>query len=100
MEFYHLRSFIVFAQTKNLTLAAKNLCTTPPAISAYIKSLESELKTVLFERSTRGMAITVTGKVLLEKAKVILDCDQEMANCAIENQNELIGDSKLAFNQN
>lgn len=44
MEFYHLRSFVVVAKTGNLTAAAKQLCTTPPAISAHIKGLEDELK--------------------------------------------------------
>lgn len=100
MEFYHLRSFVVVAQTGNLTFAAKQLCTTPPAVSAHIKSLESELKTVLFERSSRGMSITLKGEMLLEKAKIILDCALDMANCALENQNELIGDFKFSINQN
>lgn len=100
MEFYHLRSFVVVAQTGNLTFAAKQLCTTPPAVSAHIKSLESELKTVLFERSSRGMTITVKGKVLLDKAEIILESALDMANCALENQNELIGDFKFSINQN
>ena len=99
MEFYHLRSFVVVAKTGNLTLAAKLLCTTPPAVSAHIKGLESELKTVLFERSSRGMSITLKGEVLLEKAKIILDSALDMANCALENQNELIGDFKFSINQ-
>jgi len=100
MEFYHLRSFVVVAQTGNLTLAAKQLCTTPPAVSAHIKSLESEFKTVLFERSSRGMSLTVKGKVLLDKAQVTLDSVLDMSNIAIENQNELIGDFKFSINQN
>ena len=40
MEFYHLRSFVAVAHTGNLTQAAKRLYTTPPAISAHIKTLE------------------------------------------------------------
>jgi len=100
MEFYHLRSFVIVAKTGNLTLAAKQLCTTAPAVSAHIKSLESELKTVLFERSSRGMSITVKGKVLLEKAHTILDSALDMVNCATENQNELMGNFKFAINQN
>ncbi|SGZ10696.1 Probable transcriptional regulator, LysR family [Moritella viscosa] len=49
MEFYHLRSFVAVAQTGNLTQAAKRLYTTPPAISAHIKTLEEEpLRLYLF----------------------------------------------------
>jgi DNA-binding transcriptional LysR family regulator len=59
----------VVANTGNLTLAAKQLCTTPPAISAHIKSLEDELKTPLLVRSSKGMALTEKGELLLSKAQ-------------------------------
>ncbi|WP_076417295.1 LysR family transcriptional regulator [Colwellia sp. UCD-KL20] len=99
MEFYHLRSFVVVAKTGNLTAAAKQLCTTPPAISAHIKSLEEELKTPLFERSSKGMALTEKGKLLLPKAEKTLNSAIDMVNLAVENQSEIIGEFKLSINQ-
>ena len=54
MEFYHLRSFVVVAKTGNLTLAAKQLFTTPPAISAHIKALEEELKHLYLFAQVKG----------------------------------------------
>ncbi|NQZ05987.1 MAG: LysR family transcriptional regulator [Algicola sp.] len=99
MEFYHLRSFVVVANTGNLTLAAKQLCTTPPAISAHIKSLEDELKTPLFVRSSKGMALTEKGELLLIKAQKTLDSMLDMVNLAAENQNEIIGNFTLGINQ-
>ena len=99
MEFYHLRSFVVVAKTGNLTAAAKQLCTTPPAISLHIKTLEEELKTSLFIRSSKGMALTDKGKILLEKAENTLNSAIDMVNIAAENQNEIIGDFALAINQ-
>lgn len=99
MEFYHLRSFVVVAKTGNLTAAAKQLCTTPPAISAHIKSLEEELKTPLFDRSSKGMALTEKGKLLLPKAEKTLDSAIDMVNLAVENQSEIIGEFKLSINQ-
>lgn len=99
MEFYHLRSFVVVATTKNLTAAAKQLCTTPPAISAHIKSLEEELKTPLFIRSSKGMALTEKGELLLTKAQKTLDSAVEMVNLAAINEDEIIGNFCLTYNQ-
>ncbi len=99
MEFHQLRSFVVIAKTQNLSLAAKQLFTTPPALSAHIKSLEDELKTQLFIRSNKGMSLTVKGELLLSKAQHILDSALEMANIAAQNQDEIIGEFKLSQNQ-
>ncbi|WP_441004168.1 LysR family transcriptional regulator [Pseudocolwellia agarivorans] len=99
MEFYHLRSFVVIAKTGNLTTAAKQLCTTPPAISAHIKSLEEELKTPLFNRSSKGMSLTDKGKLLLPKAEKTLESAIDMVNLAVENQSEIIGKFNLSMNQ-
>ena len=99
MEFYHLRSFVLVAKTGNLTAAAKQLYTTPPAISAHIKNLEEELKTDLFIRSSKGMSLTGQGKLLLSKAEATLNSAIDMVNLAAENQNTIIGDFKLSINQ-
>ena len=98
MEFYHLRSFVAVAQTGNLTQAAKRLYTTPPAISAHIKSLEAELATPLFIRSSKGMALTEKGQLLLTKAQVTLDSAVDLVNLAADNQHEIIGTFKLGNN--
>jgi len=99
MEFYHLRSFVVVAKTGNLTSAAKQLCTTPPAISLHIKTLEEELKTPLFVRSSKGMSLTSKGSLLLEQAEKTLNSAIDMVNLAAENQHEIMGEFTLAVNQ-
>ena len=99
MEFYHLRSFVVVAETKNLTQAAKRLCSTPQAISAHIKALEQELETALFIGSAKGMTLTEKGQLLLIKAQNTLDSAVDMVNLAADNQDELIGQFNLGLNQ-
>jgi len=99
MEFYHLRSFVLVAKTGNLTLAAKQLYTTPPAVSAHIKALEQELKTPLFTRTSKGMLLTEKGKLLLPKAQKTLDSALDMVNMAAEHQNEIIANFRLGINQ-
>ena len=98
LEFYHLRSFVAVAQTGNLTQAAKRLYTTPPAVSAHIKSLEEELSTRLFSRSAKGMALTEKGEILLKKAQVTLDSAIDLVNVAATNQQEIIGSFRLGIN--
>jgi len=98
LEFYHLRSFVAVAQTGNLTQAAKRLYTTPPAISAHIKTLEEELSTPLFIRSSKGMSLTDKGQLLLIKAQITLDSAVDLVNFAANNQHEIIGTFRLAIN--
>ena len=98
MELYHLRTFVAVAQTGNLTQAAKRLYTTPPAMSAHIKALEDELNTALFTRSSKGMALTEKGKLLLEKAQATLDSAVDLVNLAATNQSELIGSCRIGLN--
>lgn len=98
MEFYHLRSFVAVAEIGNLTQAAKRLYTTPPAISAHIKSLEEELAIPLFIRSNKGMSLTDKGQLLLEKAYRTLDSALELVNFAANHQHEIIGTFHLGIN--
>lgn len=99
MEFYHLRSFVVVAQTGNLTLAAKQLYTTPPAVSAHIKALEEELQVPLFVRTSKGMTLTEKGELLLKKAQKTLDSAFDLVNAAASSQDEIVGTFRLALNQ-
>lgn len=87
------------AQTSNLTQAAKQLFTTPPAVSAHIKALETELKTTLFIRTSKGMTLTEKGKLLLVDAQKTLDCASQLLNTAATNQELISGHFKLGCNQ-
>jgi len=72
MELDQLYAFREIADTKNLTKAAGNLHISQSALSTKIKTLESELGTPLFERSSRGMELTANGERLLKKAQETL----------------------------
>ncbi|MEM8769651.1 MAG: LysR family transcriptional regulator [Pseudomonadota bacterium] len=98
MELYQLRIFAVVAAEGNVTRAAKRLFTTPPSVSAHIKALEAEWGVTLFERSSRGMSLTETGRRLLAKAEATLAAAQDLANHANVLQGELIGTVKVGLN--
>src|SRR5215470_18085481 len=98
MELHHLRTFVIVAEEKNVTRAARRLYMTPPAVSAHIKALEEELNVTLFVRTSQGMHITDKGELLRAKAEQTLRAAQDLVNHATQMQAYLMG--KLAIGLN
>lgn len=72
MNIQQLESFIRVAETLNFARAAELLNVTQSAVSRQIHSLEEELNTKLFFRTTRTVTLTPEGTIFLEYAKRIL----------------------------
>ena len=72
MNIQQLESFIRVAETLNFARAASLLNITQSAVSRQIHSLEEELNTKLFFRTTRTVTLTPEGTIFLEHAKHIL----------------------------
>lgn len=58
--------FYTVAKYQNISLAAKKLGVTQPAISRIITSIEKEYNAVLFNRSKNGVTLTKEGQNLFE----------------------------------
>src|SRR5258705_12251179 len=84
MELYQLKTFVAVAQERSLTRAAERVFTSPPAVSAQIKALEDELGVKLFDRTSRGMALTEAGNRLLEEAERTLASASRMRSAAAQ----------------
>lgn len=82
MEIYQLKTFVAVAAEGNLTRAAERVFTSPPAVSAQLKALEDELGVRLFDRTTRGMALTAAGQRLLAEAQRTLDAARTLQSAA------------------
>lgn len=65
LNLYHI--FYTVARTGNISLAAKNLYISQPAVSKSISRLEELLDTKLFYRSSRGVSLTKEGMLLEEQ---------------------------------
>ncbi len=67
-----LRPFATIAQLGSLHRAAARLRTSQPALTQMLKTLEGDLGTQLFSRTSRGMVLTDAGEKLHEFAKTLL----------------------------
>jgi DNA-binding transcriptional LysR family regulator len=72
-----LKSFLTTAKTLHITLAAKELGLSQPALSHCIKRLETELEEELFLRRKDGLILTKAGEYLVLKGQKIVDEIQE-----------------------
>ncbi|MEM7014783.1 MAG: LysR family transcriptional regulator [Verrucomicrobiota bacterium] len=75
-----LRSFAMLAETGSFTAAAEKLFLTQSAVSHSIKSLESQLEAVLFERAGKRISLTPAGEQLLGHAHSILSRMEQAAH--------------------
>ncbi|MCC0179443.1 LysR family transcriptional regulator [Waterburya agarophytonicola K14] len=80
MEIYQLKVFLAVARCLNFTEAAESLNLTQPAVSAKIKSLESDLKTSLFDRLGRQIQLTEVGQFLVKEAKKLVELEAKIAD--------------------
>jgi DNA-binding transcriptional LysR family regulator len=80
-DFVSVRLAVLCAQTGNLTTAARQCNLVLPAASRRIKELEAALGCPLFERHSRGLAMTAAGRVFMRHGLSLL---QEME--ALENE--------------
>jgi len=87
-----LETLVLLAQLRSFRATARELHTTPAAISLRIKSLEEELRTELIDRGTRSFQLTANAEYLLPFAKAIVDATQRLQNTA---RNESIVQGKL-----
>lgn len=65
LNLYHI--FYTVAKTGNISLAAKELYISQPAVSKSVSRLEETLHTTLFYRSSRGVTLTVEGSILFKQ---------------------------------
>lgn len=72
-----LGAFILIVNEGSFTSAAKQLGVTPSALSKLVTRLEKSLSTKLFERSTRKLLVTHTGRKIYEQCVLMLGAAQQ-----------------------
>ena len=74
-----LRTFCVAARHESFRSASEQLFITPSAVSHQVKSLEEELGVRLFDRTSRELRLTPTGRAFFEEVSPLIDNLDEIA---------------------
>jgi len=72
VELRHLRYFVAVAEERNFTRAAERLHIAQPPLSRQIQQLEEDLGVLLFERNSRPLKLTDTGRFFYTHALQLL----------------------------
>jgi DNA-binding transcriptional LysR family regulator len=72
MSLQALRTLVAIADSGSFAGAARALNLSPSAVSTQIKSLETEFKAKLFDRSKRPPALNEAGESVIDKARTLI----------------------------
>jgi DNA-binding transcriptional LysR family regulator len=97
MELRHLRYFVAVAEELNFGRAAKRLHIAQPPLSRQIRDLEREIGTPLFERSSRGVALTPAGYAFLPEARLTLAQAERAQRTALRAARGETGRLRIGF---
>lgn len=97
MEFRHLRCFVVLAEELHFGRAAQRLAMTQPPLSLNIQQLEASVGARLFERNSRGVALTAAGTAFLPRAQALLVQAAQAAREARDVGQGIEGQLRIGF---
>jgi DNA-binding transcriptional LysR family regulator len=99
MDFDQLRTFLEVARHRSFSRAGEKLSLTQPAISAQIRSLETEVGAQLFDRSGGKVTFTAAGRVFEPFAEHCLECHQHILLAVAEMQRTPRGEIAISANE-
>lgn len=76
MRLEQLEYLIALSQSDSINMASEKLHISHQCLNKSLKSLENELGTRLFDRTSKGIALTTTGKKAVETAQDMLELMQ------------------------
>lgn len=85
-----LKTFLVVAEGGSFAAAADRVALTQAAVGLQMRALETELKTALFERSGRGVVVTVAGRALVAHAEKIVGYYDQMRD-GLDDEGDIAG---------
>jgi DNA-binding transcriptional LysR family regulator len=99
MDFEQLRTFLEVSRHKSFSRAGEKLSLTQPAISAQIRSLETEVGAQLFDRTGGKVTFTAAGRVFEPFAEHCLECHQHILLAVGEMQRTPRGEVSISANE-
>ena len=95
MNLRQLTYFVCIARTGSFKAAADALHVAQSALSRHMKELEDELGGPLLDRGPRGVTLSDSGKILLDRARFILSQLEEAGSEVRAHNKELTGTVRL-----
>ncbi len=99
MDFEQLRTFIEVSRLRSFSRAAEKLGVTQPAISAQIRTLESEVGARLFDRDGGKVTFTAAGRVFEPFAEHVLSCHAHIGITIAELHRSPRGEVAISANE-
>lgn len=78
LEIHLLEQLVAFANLGTLSLAAKKLHTSQPALTRSMKKIEDELGIKIFIRSSNRLDLNQTGRFMAERAQQVIKTDEDL----------------------
>lgn len=97
MDVAQARAFLAVAEELHFRRAAERLHIAQPHLTRTIKLLERELGTKLFERTTRSVSLTSSGRALVEPAREVLHAVRRATEAARSAERGTFGLVRVAF---
>ncbi|MBM7328000.1 LysR family transcriptional regulator [Agrobacterium sp. S2] len=100
MELRHLRYFLAVAEEEHFGRAAEKLHIVQPALSMQIRSMEDELGTPLFTRTSRKVELTEAGEILVAEARRTIGQAERAKELVIKSAKGELGSIRIGFSGN
>ena len=94
-DWNQVRAFLATAEEGSLSAAARALGLTQPTLSRQVTALEESLGVTLFERGTRVMALTDTGRELIAHVRAMGDAATRLSIAASGQSRSVEGHVRL-----
>lgn len=95
LEVREARYFVAVAEELHFGRAAERLHMSQPPLSQVIKALEQRLGTELFARTTRSVALTSAGEVLLDRCRQLVNLAEEAETATRHAAAGLLGQIRI-----
>jgi len=90
-----MKTYLAVADAGSFTAAAGKLNITPQLASKYIRALEDDLGSQLFNRSTRQVSLTETGKAYYDRCARLVEDFEELTMAVRQDHREPRGELRI-----
>ncbi len=92
-----IQYYMKIAETKNITIAAKELFITQPSLSHQLKNIETRLGVELYSRASKGIVLTPEGEQFYNQCKELMAAYDKFVIDAHQLVNDVVGTIRIGY---